>query len=91
MHGLTRPSFKSTVIVKVCEELDLSEELLPQKTVGRLLTNSWPTVGRLLTDSRPTVVYRLLRKFSANSRPTVRSLSRMLMGEPNSQLPTNFG
>ena len=42
-----------------------SEEQLPQKTVGRL------TVGRPLTNSWPTVVYRLLRKFFANSRLTV--------------------
>ena len=37
-----------------------SEEQLPQKTVGQLLA-----------DSRLTVVYRLLRKYSANSRPNV--------------------
>ena len=41
-----------------------SEEQLPQKTVGQPLA-----------DSRPTVVYRLLRKYSANSRPTVGRLS----------------
>ena len=44
-------------------------------TVGRLLANSQMTVDRQSTDSRPTVVYRLLRKSSAGSRPTVGSLS----------------
>ena len=58
-----------------CTAIGKNEEQLPQKTVGRLLANSWPTVRRQLTDSRPTVVYRLLRKSSAGSRPTVGRLS----------------
>ena len=46
------------------KKLGKSEEQLPQKTVGRLLVNS-----------RPTVVYRLLRKSSANNWPFVSRLS----------------
>ena len=52
-----------------------NEEQLPQKTVGRLLANSRTTVDRQSDDSRPTVVYHLLRKSSAGSRPTVGRLS----------------
>ena len=55
-------------------------------TVGRQSADSRPTIGRQLDDSRttvgrqsancwPTVVYRLLRKSSASSRPTVGRLS----------------
>ena len=71
---------------KSCWRVGKNEEQLPQKTVVRLSANSWPTVGqqsddsrtivrRQSTDSRPTVVYRLLRKSSAGTRPTVGCLS----------------
>ena len=46
-----------------------------QRTVGQQLADCPPTVGWLLANCWPTVVYHLLRKSSANSRPTVGRLS----------------
>ena len=54
--------------------IDFSEKM-KNSSPKKLSADCWPTVGRQSTDSRPTVVYRLLRKSSAGSRPTVGRLS----------------
>ena len=50
-------------------------EKVKNSSPKKLSADCWPTVRRQSTDSRPTVVYRLLRKSSAGSRPTVGRLS----------------
>ena len=50
--NLNNFSFVKTILFN---NLGISEEQLPQKTVSRLSANCWPTVGRQLDDCWPTV------------------------------------